>query len=113
MNKPNTIHLKGRALEVAKQLRATVERARGEAEAIQAEFQATMEHHKARSQAQLDNLWRDLLESSGLDFEDRGDYHIDASYLDDHGFAFLARREEEPEGPCLQDILPAAVARKH
>lgn len=113
MNKPESIHLKGRALETAKQLRAAIERAQSEAEAIQAEFRATMEHHKSRTQGQLDRLWRDLLESAGLDFEDRGDYPIDASYLDDHGFAFLARREQEEEGPNLHDILQAAVARKH
>jgi len=45
--------------------------------------------------------------------EELGEWELDASYLDDHGCAFLSKREEDDASPSLGDLLQSMTASKH
>lgn len=53
------------------------------------------------------------MNAADLPMEELGEWELDASYLDDHGCAFLSKREAEDARPSLGDLLQSMTASKH
>jgi hypothetical protein len=57
------------------------------------------------------------MHSAELPMNELGQWELDASYLTEHGCAFLSKREPEPEGEEVQaslgDLLQSMTAQKH
>lgn len=63
----------------------------------------------------MSRAWPVLMNAADLPMEELGEWKLDASYLEDHGCAFLSKREEEGEDarPSLGDLLQSMTASKH
>lgn len=108
-----TIRLTGPALEQARAVHRLHLEAHAKKEELEREFQESMRRLGAEIQEQMTARWKELLTSAGLPEEDLGKWQLDASYLTDHGCAFMSREEDEAEAPSLSDLLQAAVSVRH
>jgi len=61
----------------------------------------------------MSRAWPVLMNAADLPMEELGEWELDASYLDDHGCAFLSKREAEDARPSLGDLLQSMTASKH
>lgn len=108
-----TIRLTGPALEAARGVHHLHLEAHAKKEELEREFQDSMRRLGAEIQEQMTARWKELLTAAGLPEEDLGKWQLDASYLTDHGCAFLGREEDEAEAPSLSDLLQAAASVRH
>lgn len=108
-----TIRLTGPALEQARAVHRLHLEAHAKKEELEREFQESMRRLGAEVQEQMTARWKELLTAAGLPEEDLGKWQLDASYLTDHGCAFMSREEDDAEAPSLSDLLQAAASVRH
>lgn len=95
-----TIRLEGRALDLARELGFMVKEGGKRLDQLQGDIDAV----KATLNREYSNKMKEILEVAGVEKDVRG--QVDATYLDDHGLAFVQIIDQ----PSLADILENAVA---
>ena len=80
---------------------------------LEREFQERLNELGRDAQEQMSLAWSVLMNAADLPMEELGERELDASYLDDHGCAFLSKREAEDARPSLGDLLQSMTASKH
>ncbi len=109
-----SVQLTGASLEVAREVHELHNRAHAAKAALEAEYERNKRLLVEDARADMGVLWSKLLKTAGLvvDGEPEGDWEIDASYLDEHGLAFLIRKDDESESNTgLAGLLAAALRR--
>lgn len=72
-----------------------------------------MDQLREATDRELTTLWTQLHLATGLPVGEIGEWKLDASYIEEHGIAFLSKclvEEEDEGGLSLADILKSAVS---
>ncbi|APL99089.1 hypothetical protein LK3_58 [Bordetella phage LK3] len=105
------VRLEGPALATAQDIHAAVARFNELQEALQEEYQKRLQDLQDETQKELKALWPQLHLAAGVPVGEVGEWKLDASYLEDHGVAFLSKCcDEESEGFDLAAMLQAAAS---
>lgn len=96
------VRLEGPALALAQDITAACAAAREKVEALQRDFERQAEKIQEETNQELKALWPQLHLAAGVPV---GEWKLDASYLDDHGVAFLSKCCHEGEEGGLADFL--------
>lgn len=113
MSNKTTIRLTGDALAAARAVHKIHHQAHAQKVELEREFKQRLAEVGQEAQERMSRAWPELMRAADLPMEELTAWELDASYLDDHGCAFLTRRETEDSTPSLGDLLQAAVASKH
>jgi len=101
------VRLEGPALALAQDITATCATAREKVEALQRDFERQAEKIREETNRELKALWPQLHLAAGVPVGEVGEWELDASYLEDHGVAFLSKSCREGEEGGLADFLRA------
>lgn len=112
MSRKTTIRLTGDALTAARTVHGIHQQAHAQKAELEREFQERLSELGRDAQEQMSRAWPVLMNAADLPMEELGEWELDASYLDDHGCAFLSKREEDAR-PSLGDLLQSMTASKH
>lgn len=113
MSRKTTIRLTGDALTAARAVHGIHQQAHAQKAELEREFQERLNELGRDAQEQMSRAWPGLMRAADLPLEELGEWELDASYLDDHGCAFLSKREAEDARPSLGDLLQSMTASKH
>ena len=113
MSRKTTIRLTGDALTAARAVHSIHQQAHAQKAELEREFQERLNELVQDAQEQMSLAWAVLMNAADLPMEELGERELDASYLDDHGCAFLSKREAEDARPSLGDLLQSMTASKH
>ena len=113
MSRKTAIRLTGDALTAARAVRSIYQQARAQKGELEREFQERLNELGRDAQERMSLAWAVLMNAADLPMEELGEWELDASYLDDHGCAFLSKREAEDARPSLGDLLQSMTASKH
>lgn len=113
MSRKTPIRLTGDALTAARAVRGIHQQAHAQKAELEREFQERLNELGRDAQEQMSQAWPVLMNAADLPMEELGEWELDASYLDDHGCAFLSKREAEDARPSLGDLLQSMTASKH
>lgn len=113
MSRKTTIRLTGDALTAARAVHGIHQQAHARKAELEREFQERLNELGRDAQEQMSRAWPVLMNAADLPMEELGKWELDASYLDDHGCAFLSKREAEDARPSLGDLLQSMTASKH
>ena len=113
MSRKTTIRLTGDALTAARAVHGIHQQAHSQKAELEREFQERLNELVQDAQEQMSLAWAVLMNAADLPMEELGEWELDASYLDDHGCAFLSKREAEDARPSLGDLLQSMTASKH
>lgn len=115
--KHKTVKLEGRALEIARRIQAVHQEARAKLQALEEEYRRNTQAVGQEAQNQFNDLWPELMVAAGLSPAEVGQRTLDASYVDEHGLAFLSSKREDEEDAhplaLLYDLLQSLSATKH
>lgn len=101
------VRLEGPALALAQDITTTYDAAREKVEALQRDFERQAEKIQEETNRELKALWPQLHLAAGVPVGEVGEWELDASYLDDHGVAFLRKCCHEGEEGGSADFLRA------
>ena len=115
MSRKTTIRLTGDALTAARAVLGIHQHAHAQKAELEREYQERLTELGKEAQEQMSRAWPVLMNAADLPMDELGEWELDASYLEDHGCAFLSKREEEGEDarPSLGDLLQSMTASKH
>lgn len=113
MSRKTTIRLTGDALTAARAVHGIHQQTHAQTAELEREFQERLNELGRDAQEQMSRAWPVLMNAADLPMEELGEWGLDASYLDDHGCAFLSKREAEDARPSLGDLLQSMTASKH
>lgn len=117
MSRKTTIRLAGDALDAAKAVHGIHQTIHAKKAELEREFNERMADLGREAQQQMSQAWAILMHFAELPMTELGQWELDASYLTEHGCAFLSKREREPEGEEVQaslgDLLQSMTAQKH
>lgn len=113
MSRKTTIRLTGDALTAARAVHGIHQQVHAQKAELEREFQEWLNELGRDAQEQMSRAWPVLMNAADLPMEELGEWELDASYLDDHGCAFMSREEDEAEAPSLSDLLQAAASVRH
>lgn len=109
-----TIRLTGDALSAAQIVHGIHQQTHARKAELEREYQERLTELGKEAQEQMSRAWPVLMNAADLPMEELGEWVLDASYLEDHGCAFLNKREEEEDArPSLGDLLQSMTASKH
>lgn len=112
--KHRTVKLEGRALEIARRIHAISQEAQAKRQALKEEYRRNVQAVGQEAQNQFNDLWPELMVAAGLSPAEVDQWTLDASYLDEHGLAFLSEDEEDARPLAdLGDLLQSTSAMKH
>jgi len=115
-HKHKTVKLVGRALEIARRIQAVHQEAHAKRQALEEEYHRNAQAIGQEAQNQFNDLWPELMVAAGLSPAEVGQWTVDASYLDEHGLAFLSKCDDEEDAHTLADMgdmLQSMSAMKH
>ena len=113
MSRKTTIRLTGDALTAARAVHGIHQQAHARKAELEREFQERLNELGRDAQEQMSRARPVLMNAADLPMEELGEWELDASYRDDHGCAFLSKREAEDARPSLGDLLQSMTASKH
>ena len=114
MSRKTTIHLTGDALTAARAVHGIHQHSHARKAELEREYQERLTELGKEAQEQMSRAWAVLMNAADLPMDELGDWGLDASYLEDHGCAFLRKREEEEDArPSLGDLPQSMTASKH